>query len=176
MAYDRRRERVVIFGGEISLGSTYGDTWEWDGSAWESLCFFGSCDAPSNRNGFDMTYDALKGAKGVAFISHQLRAFEGAQPLSPQTSPRELSPGPRGPLGVFCSKVTVQWRFPPTLYEPHHQVAGLKYPTCPEAGAGSGAHKRGGVPEPWPGHALPPIGLIPQPAPRCRVAQKGGAS
>jgi hypothetical protein len=34
MAYDPRRERVVLFGG-FHAGETYADVWEWNGETWE---------------------------------------------------------------------------------------------------------------------------------------------
>ncbi len=35
LAYDSHRERVVLFGGLSLAGATLGDTWEWNGGAWE---------------------------------------------------------------------------------------------------------------------------------------------
>jgi len=39
MAYDSARDRVVLFGGTAVEGGSdvyyYGETWEWDGQAWE---------------------------------------------------------------------------------------------------------------------------------------------
>lgn len=37
MAFDQRRSRAVLFGGSVSLGQAFGDTWEWDGQSqsWE---------------------------------------------------------------------------------------------------------------------------------------------
>jgi hypothetical protein len=42
MAFDRRRNRVVLFGGHAGFmpgrtGEMFGDTWEWTGSAWERV-------------------------------------------------------------------------------------------------------------------------------------------
>jgi hypothetical protein len=34
MAYDRDRDRVVLFGGEGLAGGSFSDTWEWDGANW----------------------------------------------------------------------------------------------------------------------------------------------
>jgi hypothetical protein len=36
MTYDAVRQRVVLFGGDSGVGP-YGDTWEWNGSAWSNL-------------------------------------------------------------------------------------------------------------------------------------------
>lgn len=33
-AYDPRRRRVVLFGGQTAQGTVLSDTWEWDGSTW----------------------------------------------------------------------------------------------------------------------------------------------
>jgi hypothetical protein len=42
MAYDTRRQRVVMFGGHAGFmpgrnGEMFGDTWEWNGAAWEQV-------------------------------------------------------------------------------------------------------------------------------------------
>jgi hypothetical protein len=37
MAYDPRRERVVLCGGFHAGEGTYADVWEWDGEAWEQI-------------------------------------------------------------------------------------------------------------------------------------------
>ena len=42
MAYDSRRNRVVMFGGHAGFGpgrtgEMYGDTWEWTGQTWERV-------------------------------------------------------------------------------------------------------------------------------------------
>ena len=34
LAYDRRRQRVVLFSGGAALEATQADTWEWDGASW----------------------------------------------------------------------------------------------------------------------------------------------
>ena len=36
IAYDSRRERVVLFGGSDGT-RTFGDTWEWDGTTWRKV-------------------------------------------------------------------------------------------------------------------------------------------
>ena|GEM_PF-1533646 len=56
MAYDRIRNRIVLFGG--SDGSTLlGDTWTFDGTAWSVAATSG----PSPRSGHILTYDAARG-------------------------------------------------------------------------------------------------------------------
>ena len=37
LAYDRRRQRVVLFSGGASLETTQADTWEWDGVNWAQV-------------------------------------------------------------------------------------------------------------------------------------------
>jgi hypothetical protein len=57
VAYDRRRGRIVLFGGYRRVeGETerFGDTWEWDGNSWRRV----AVDGPSARNNAAMAYDA----------------------------------------------------------------------------------------------------------------------
>lgn len=37
MAYDSKRDRVIIFGGTRKMGETLNDTWEWNGQQWKCL-------------------------------------------------------------------------------------------------------------------------------------------
>src|SRR5262249_12962684 len=53
MAYDSARHVTVLFGGEAPA---YGDTWEWDGSAWTRQATSG----PSPRAYAGMAYDAAR--------------------------------------------------------------------------------------------------------------------
>ena len=60
MAYDRRRGRVVLFGGYVRTpdGRTrLGDTWEWDGERWEEKVASG----PPPRNGGALAFDERRG-------------------------------------------------------------------------------------------------------------------
>ncbi len=60
LAYDAARGRVVLFGGETAAGSLrYGDTWEWNGSAWSDVTPVLSQDSPSARRLQAMTYDGI---------------------------------------------------------------------------------------------------------------------
>lgn len=56
MAYDERRERLVLFGGyrleENGESRRLGDTWEWDGSSWQEV----SRSGPSPRNGASLAF------------------------------------------------------------------------------------------------------------------------
>lgn len=61
VAYDLRRQRLVLFGGYRTSGAgrvRLGDTWEWDGSRWEEKA---SARGPSPRSGVAMTYDSERG-------------------------------------------------------------------------------------------------------------------
>jgi len=56
VAYDRDRGRIVLFGGYRRVAAEtkrFGDTWEWDGRAWERV----ATDGPSPRNSAAMAYD-----------------------------------------------------------------------------------------------------------------------
>ena len=60
IAYDGRRERVVLFGGYVRTptGRTrLGDTWEWDGDRWQQVASSG----PEPRNGAALAFDARRG-------------------------------------------------------------------------------------------------------------------
>jgi len=60
IAYDRRRERIVLFGGYRRIGEEtqrFGDTWEWNGERWMKMASTG----PSPRNSAAMTYDEERG-------------------------------------------------------------------------------------------------------------------
>ena len=59
LAYDARRDRVVLFGGSRQDG-LLGDTWEWDGMRWRRLAPGGS-DRPEPRVGARMAWDAARG-------------------------------------------------------------------------------------------------------------------
>ena len=64
LAYDSRRQRVVLFGGYfydgISPPITYGDTWEWDGSNWHLMASPGANTPPARSFG-SMAYDPIRG-------------------------------------------------------------------------------------------------------------------
>lgn len=60
MAYDSVRHRVVLFGGKsnvVSGGTFFGDTWEWDGTAWSLR----SATGPSARLAGAGEFDAARG-------------------------------------------------------------------------------------------------------------------
>lgn len=71
MAYDRLRQRIVLFGGYYrdETGTTrLGDTWEWDGQRWRLMATSG----PRPRSGLALAYDerrcrvVLFGGSGLA--------------------------------------------------------------------------------------------------------------
>lgn len=57
MVYDSMRGVTVLFGGRTLGGALFGDTWEWNGSAWALR----STTGPSPRNGHMMTFDSTRG-------------------------------------------------------------------------------------------------------------------
>lgn len=61
MAYDVKRQRTVLFGGEAADGSLLGDTWEWDGARWTEIALTAGTSSPSPRSGAAMTYDPTRG-------------------------------------------------------------------------------------------------------------------
>ena len=54
MAYDRLRQRSVLFGGRPDYATTFGDTWEWDGVNWVNAA---PAFAPSARVNAAMAFD-----------------------------------------------------------------------------------------------------------------------
>jgi hypothetical protein len=57
MAYDERRQRIVLFGGESAPWSPTSDVWEWDGGAWTQV----PAEGPSARIGSAVVYDGTRG-------------------------------------------------------------------------------------------------------------------
>jgi hypothetical protein len=58
VAYDEARAKLVLFGGNLSdtIFRPGGDTWAWDGQAWQQLSDIG----PSPRFDAAMAYDSLR--------------------------------------------------------------------------------------------------------------------
>jgi hypothetical protein len=56
LAYDARRERMVMFGGQDADGAR-ADVWEWDGSAWTPVASIG----PAARSASGAAYDSVRG-------------------------------------------------------------------------------------------------------------------
>jgi len=60
MVYDGKRDRIVMFGGRGSSGtSLMNDTWEWDGSSWTLMR---PVTSPSPRVGHAMAFDPISGS------------------------------------------------------------------------------------------------------------------
>jgi hypothetical protein len=58
--FDSWRNRTVLFGGtDAGAFAFYGDTWEWDGSAWHQITPSGPSPAP--RGWHQMTFDPVRG-------------------------------------------------------------------------------------------------------------------
>jgi hypothetical protein len=57
MAYDEKRQRVVLYGG-TAAGAFANGTWEWDGTSWTRS---DPSPSPGNREGHAMAYDARRG-------------------------------------------------------------------------------------------------------------------
>ena len=55
LAYDPSRQKVVLFGGQDFFGTTYSDTWTYDG-AWTELAF---SNAPEERHGAALAADPV---------------------------------------------------------------------------------------------------------------------
>ncbi|MCX5746718.1 MAG: kelch repeat-containing protein [Proteobacteria bacterium] len=70
MAYDRKRDRVVLFGGHTISGTNLADTWEWDGVRWTALA---PPTSPSARFGHRMVYDP---------VGERIVLFGGASPIT----------------------------------------------------------------------------------------------
>ena len=59
MAYDTRRQRVVLFGGFGANRHAMGDVWEWDGTRWQRVAVSGA--GPGARSHHRMAFDAARG-------------------------------------------------------------------------------------------------------------------
>ncbi len=57
LAWDARRNVMVMFGGVREYLRTFSNTWEWDGRRWSLR----AVDGPSSRRGMDMVYDERRG-------------------------------------------------------------------------------------------------------------------
>src|SRR3954462_3596175 len=89
MAYDRGRQRTVLFGGRISGGTVVGDTWEWDGTDWTQVADTG----PDPRSGHAMAYGAALVLFGGEDATSTLRGGTGVARGSDEPAPRR----PRAP-------------------------------------------------------------------------------
>ncbi len=104
-AWDFLRGRLVVFGG-TTVGSAFGDTWEWDGTQWQERVL---TPHPSPRRGACMSYEVHTG-RVILFGGYDSNfnylndtwAFDGNSwtPLAPAHSP-----GPRD-----LSRMVYDWR------------------------------------------------------------------
>jgi hypothetical protein len=89
MAYDPRRQRVVVFGGR-ALGGRQDDAWEWDGDAgtWLELA---PATQPSKRSGMDLAPDVTGSLIAVGGVTVLGAARSDVLRLSStlSTAPRE---------------------------------------------------------------------------------------
>jgi len=58
MAFDRRRNRVVLFGGLLDVATPSRDTWEWDGATWREII---TAESPAPRTYHSMAYNPERG-------------------------------------------------------------------------------------------------------------------
>jgi len=58
LAFDARRKRIVMFGGQGSRSQSLDDTWEWDGEVWAERL---TLQRPSARHGHAAAYDERRG-------------------------------------------------------------------------------------------------------------------
>ena len=75
MAFDRNRNRLVLFGGLTAAGPS-GDTWEWDGQDWTQVADKG----PQARVLHAMAFDSSKNV--VTLLGGQAQPAGHAQPIT----------------------------------------------------------------------------------------------
>lgn len=112
MAYDPRRERVVLFGGyrRTAAGTLrLGDTWEWDGNGWREVATTG----PAPRNGAALAYDQRLNAIVLsggppAFVTSETWFWDG------RVWTKAEGPGPPGrfnPVMIYHGGLEALLRF-----------------------------------------------------------------
>lgn len=105
MAYDATHNRVVLFGGQTTLGKP-NDTWEWDGHAWAEVEDTG----PSGRVFSDMVYDVaherlvLFGGAGENDMLGDTWEWDGED----WTQVADIGPGPRSGFAMAYHNVQQQ--------------------------------------------------------------------
>jgi hypothetical protein len=95
MAYDTASQSLVLFGGQVAAGRL-GDTWRWDGAAWQQLT---PAASPSPRHGHQLAYDAARqrtvlfGGTDAGGLQGDTWSWTGTtwQLLSPAASPSARS-------------------------------------------------------------------------------------
>lgn len=73
LAFDTRRRRCVMFGGQGRSGRSLADTWEWDGTIWTERL---SLSSPSPRHGHAMAYDERRGR--LVLFGGRMNDFTGS--------------------------------------------------------------------------------------------------
>ena len=124
MAYDAAHQQVVLFGGFSSgppfvAGTTWGDTWVWDGTNWTQKS---PQSSPSARTGAAMVYDAAHGQVVlfggiVAAGLNDTWVWDGSNWTQkfPQTSPGTRSghamayDSTRGQVVLFSGNINDTW-------------------------------------------------------------------
>jgi Bacterial Ig-like domain (group 1)/Galactose oxidase, central domain len=56
MAFDSKRDTMILYGGSLSTGTPFTDMWEFDGTIWKKRSF-SSINAPKARTSASLTYD-----------------------------------------------------------------------------------------------------------------------
>jgi hypothetical protein len=99
IAYDSKRDRLVMHGGVQDQNSRMDETWEWDGQAWTQF----NVPGPGYREGTVMAYDEARGntilyggANEKFEILGDTWAWHGAQWTQVSTS----GPAPRFPSAI----------------------------------------------------------------------------
>ena len=59
LAYDSKRNRTVLFGGEDEKGQFYSDTWAWDGKVWTRIATEGPPARIQSAMGYDSQRDRI---------------------------------------------------------------------------------------------------------------------
>lgn len=126
-AFDIRRNRIVSFGGSHSSRGTLGDTWEWNGTAWQEM----TDTRVGRRDHHVLTYDEARGkvvlfggnsgpapwptdtwawdgmswkqvaVEGPAGRSRTVMVYDGARKELVLFGGAGVPPGPKEPLVIF---------------------------------------------------------------------------
>jgi hypothetical protein len=100
LAYDPKREVVVLVGGRLPDGQPIGDTWAWDGSSWTQITGTGPQARACHRMVFEPALGTLLSG-GVAYGGdREMIAFHGSKwRLLAEVLAGESSGGSSGPSG-----------------------------------------------------------------------------
>lgn len=120
MAYDSRRGRTVLFGGEASGGSHPTDTWEWDGTSWTSMATTGH----AGGWGPVMAFDKRRGKTVLFGGVNQPETWEWFD-LVPPAAYTPFGSGCLGPNGLVPSLAGVPGEVPRAGTTSHVRVTNL---------------------------------------------------